>query len=195
MYLYKTLVSFLVALSLIAGCANAAQQPEDIRNACDGLASATYGLKDLVLSMNSTSKSGNMKDVYNQFDTIFDQTLEEVGAMSGSAVIQQQDSMQIVYEAFSNFVESLFELMDALTQRAQTFVNMDQYSKYGIPSEIRALSGVVDSYFFNLIAIFPSNTSYNPQASDQKGQVDNHFQQAIDAFHAIQGNPQLTVPL
>lgn len=61
MYLYKTLVSFLVALSLIAGCANAAQQPTDIRNACDGLASATYGLKDLVLSMNSTSKSGNLK--------------------------------------------------------------------------------------------------------------------------------------
>ncbi|KKA19191.1 Uncharacterized protein T310_6842 [Rasamsonia emersonii CBS 393.64] len=166
MYLYKTLVSFLVALSLIAGCANAAQQPEDIRNACDGLASATYGLKDLVLSMNSTSKSGNMKDVYNQFDTIFDQTLEEVGAMSGSAVIQQQDSMQIVYEAFSNFL-------------------------------VRAVTDTVtlQSYFFNLIAIFPSNTSYNPQASDQKGQVDNHFQQAIDAFHAIQGNPQLTVPL
>lgn len=45
---------------------------------------------------------------------------------------------------FDQFVESLFELMDALTQRAQTFVNMDQYSKYGIPSEIRALSGVVD---------------------------------------------------
>lgn len=112
--------------------------------------------------------------MYNQFDTIFDQVLEEVGAMSGSAVIQQEDSMQIVYEAFSNvsrpveiiprnalrwlqqqdanfcqFVESIFELMDALTQRAKTFVNMDEYSKYGIPSEIRALSGVVDVRLLN----------------------------------------------
>jgi hypothetical protein len=58
MYLYNTFISFLVALSVIAGSANAAQQPADISNSCNELATAAFTLKGLVLQMNSTANSG-----------------------------------------------------------------------------------------------------------------------------------------
>jgi hypothetical protein len=37
--------------------------------------------------------------------------------------------------------------------------------------------------FFNVVAIFPSNTSFAFQTANQKNQVDTHFKQAIAAIH------------
>lgn len=60
MYLYNTFVSFLIALSLTVGLTHAAQQPADIANSCNELASQTFTLKNLVIQINSTSNAGPM---------------------------------------------------------------------------------------------------------------------------------------
>jgi hypothetical protein len=38
------------------------------------------------------------------------------------------------------------------------------------------------AYFYNIIGLFPANSSYNFQANNQKAQVDTHFFQAVWAF-------------
>jgi hypothetical protein len=73
--------------------------------------------------------------------------------------------------------------MDGITASASTFVSLDAQNEFRIPCAIRELSGVVDSFFFNVIALFPSNTSFAFQTANQKGQVDTHFLQAIAAIH------------
>jgi hypothetical protein len=44
------------------------------------------------------------------------------------------------------------------------------------------------AYFYNIIGLFASNSSYDSEANGQKGRVDAHFQQAITAFHRGNGN-------
>jgi hypothetical protein len=38
------------------------------------------------------------------------------------------------------------------------------------------------AYFYNIIGLFPANSSYNAQANNQKAQVDTHCFQAVWAF-------------
>lgn len=44
----------------------------------------------------------SVQDVYNQFDSLHGKVLDNVNFMTGSAVIQDANSQQLVYEAFSN---------------------------------------------------------------------------------------------
>ncbi|GLI75539.1 hypothetical protein PoHVEF18_003796 [Penicillium ochrochloron] len=42
--------------------------------------------------------------------------------------------------------------------------------------------GYSNAYFYNIIGLFPGNSSYNAQANNQKAQVDTHCFQAVWAF-------------
>ncbi|EKG16139.1 hypothetical protein MPH_06576 [Macrophomina phaseolina MS6] len=77
----------------------------------------------------------------------------------------------------------MFELMDALSTSAETFVALDDQNEFRVPASIREVGGVVDAWMFNMISLFPSNSSYADQAANQKNQVDSHFRRSIAAYH------------
>ncbi|KAL2010899.1 hypothetical protein VTN00DRAFT_3617 [Thermoascus crustaceus] len=186
MSLNPTLLSiFLFALSLLSGRAQAAMDPVEIQHSCNSLATSTFVLKDLILLMDSTSNSGPMIDVCNEFGALFDNVVANIGFVTGSVPMLQLADQQIAYEGYSNFVQSLVELMDAVTQGAQTLIDDDDDNELRIQAEIRALSGVVDAYFYNIISLFPKNTAYRAMASTQKGHVDRHFRRALHSFHLL----------
>ncbi|KAF1989923.1 hypothetical protein K402DRAFT_410560 [Aulographum hederae CBS 113979] len=105
--------------------------------------------------------------------------------MMGTDVMSVQIDQQLTYEAYSYYVQGLFELLDGLSLSAQVFVDLDKQNEFRIPAAVREVSGVVDAYFFNLINLFPANSSYSSQAANQKSQVDTHFRQAVHAFHLV----------
>lgn len=95
--------------------------------------------------------------------------------------------------------------MDALSSSAAQLESINQTTKNKVPSEIRILQTAVDvsflinsllrskeiadeiltpykAYFYNIIGLFPANSSYNAQANNQKAQVDTHCFQAVWAF-------------
>jgi len=172
-----------VVLALTSTITIATMQPNDMRNAAISLARMSFDLKDLIMQMNVSQHAGNMQDMYDEFDDLFDSTLSSIQLLPGSAVIPTQPDQQAVYEAYSYFVQGLFELMDALASSASTFTRLDKQSEFRVPATVRQLGGVVDAYLFNMIAVFPANTSYEAQASNQKTQVDTHIRRAVHAFH------------
>ncbi|KAI9838961.1 MAG: hypothetical protein M1819_004169 [Sarea resinae] len=185
MHAYAFLFTIVAALMAFISQAQATMRPTDIENTANALAHQAFTLKDLVKTINSTENAGPLPDVFEEFDNLFDAILADIDLMGNTAIIDNGDDQQEVYEAFSFLVQGLFELMDALTGSAQVFINLDPHNQYKIPAAVKILGGVVDAYFFNMIDLFPSNTSYDPQASNQKGQVDTHFDQAVDAFHLV----------
>jgi hypothetical protein len=66
----------------------AAASPSDIANAVNSLASETFSLRDYVSSVASSSNSGGIQGIYDQFDDIHDHTLSDIGFTSGTPVIQ-----------------------------------------------------------------------------------------------------------
>ncbi|PWY66368.1 hypothetical protein BO94DRAFT_540653 [Aspergillus sclerotioniger CBS 115572] len=114
--------------------------------------------------------------------------LTDVSFMTNTPVITDQAEEQDVYEGYSNFVQSLLELMDAFSTSATLLESIDAVTKYKVPSEVRVLESAVDAYFYNIIGLFPANSSYNAQANNQKAQVDTHCFQAIWAFDLDEGN-------
>lgn len=95
--------------------------------------------------------------------------------------------------------------MDAVSSSAAQLKSINQTTKNKFPSEIRILQTAVDvsflinsslphkeiademltpykAYFYNIIGLFPANSSYNAQANNQKAQVDTHCFQAVWAF-------------
>jgi hypothetical protein len=86
------------------------------------------------------------------------------------------------------FVQGLFELMDAVTDSAPTMIEVDKQAEFRIPSAIDRLSGVGDALLFQVIAVFPTDTSYSQQSANQKSQVDSHFRHAAHAFHLATAN-------
>ncbi|KAL2222337.1 hypothetical protein M432DRAFT_221125 [Thermoascus aurantiacus ATCC 26904] len=177
--------ALLVALALHCGWARASMEPVEIQNSCNSLATSALVLKDLVLLMDSTSNSGPVFDFCKELEVMFDHVVANIGFMTGSPVIQRSTDQQIVYDGYSNFVQSLVELMDAVTKSAATLVEEDDDNEFRIVSEIRALSGVIDAYFYNLIGLFPKATSYHVLANDQKSQVDTHFRRAVHSFSLL----------
>lgn len=77
----------------------------------------------------------------------------------------------------------MFELMDALGSSATNFVAIDDQNEFRVPATIREVGGVIDAWMFNMIGLFPSNSSYSDQAANQKNQVDSHFRRGIAAYH------------
>ncbi|OKO97280.1 hypothetical protein PENSUB_10074 [Penicillium subrubescens] len=123
-----------------------------------------------------------IQDVYTEMDTMVAVVLTDVKFMTNTATITDQTEQQDVYEGYSNFVQSLLELMDAFSSSASQLKHINQETKTRVPAEIRILQSAVDAYFYNIIGLFPANSSYNAQANNQKAQVDTHCFQAVWAF-------------
>ena len=86
------------------------------------------------------------------------------------------------------FVQGLFELMDSVTEHAPVLIVLDKQAEFRIPAAVREVAGVVDALLYQVIAVFPVNTSYASQTANQKSQVDTHFRQAVHSFHLATAN-------
>ncbi|KAF3390314.1 hypothetical protein F1880_009091 [Penicillium rolfsii] len=180
--MYRLLFSLLVALCLCTGCTVAAVTPHEIANSLNELAQQGFATKNLVLEINSTADDGPLPDVYTEMDTMVTVVLTDVKFMTNTPTITDQMEEQDVYEGYSNFVQSLLELMDAFASSATQLKSINQEAKSKIPSEIRVLQSAIDAYFYNIIGLFPATSSYNAQANNQKAQLDTHCFQAVWAF-------------
>jgi len=78
--------------------------------------------------------------------------------------------------------------MDAVTNTAPTLIAIDKQAEFRIPSAIHEIAGVIDALLYQVIAVFPADTSYSQQAANQKTQVDAHFRQAVHGFHLATAN-------
>ncbi|KAJ6143012.1 hypothetical protein N7471_002465 [Penicillium samsonianum] len=180
--MYHIFFSFIVALCLGTRCAVAALTSGEIANSLNELAQQGFAVKELVLEINSTADAGPIPDIYTEIDTMVAVVLTDVKFMTNTPIITDQAEEQNVYEGYSNFVQSLLELMDALSSSAAQLKSIDQTTKNRVPSEIRILQSAIDAYFYNIIGLFPANRSYNAQANNQKAQVDTHCFHAVWAF-------------
>ncbi|RAL03719.1 uncharacterized protein BO80DRAFT_400791 [Aspergillus ibericus CBS 121593] len=187
--MHRQIFSFVIALCLCAHWAIASLTSTEIANALNELAQQGFAAKDLVLEINSTSDAGPLRDVYTEIDTIVTVVLTDISFITNTPVITEEAQEQVVYEGYSNFVQSLLELMDAFASSAGTLMSLDHVSKYKVPAEVRVLESAVDAYFYNIISLFPGNSSYNAQASNQKAQVDTHCYEAIWAFDLEEAGP------
>ncbi|CRG91447.1 hypothetical protein PISL3812_08496 [Talaromyces islandicus] len=183
MHTVPEIAALLLLSSLTLVNLTAATAPlSDIANAVNSLASETFALKDYVSSVATSSNVGGFPSIYEQLDEIHDNTLSDIGFTSGTPMIQDANDQQVGYESYSNWVQSLFELTDNLTGNAAALISLDHEVSTRMPFEIRIFSGVVNAYLFNLIGLWPTTTAYVAQASNQKNQVDAHFQKALDAY-------------
>ncbi|KAJ5892945.1 hypothetical protein N7504_009636 [Penicillium tannophilum] len=181
--MYHIFISFIVALCLGTHLAVAALTSGEIANSLNELAQQGFAAKNLVLEINSTANAGPIPDIYTEIDTMVTVVLTDVEFTVNTPIITDQAEEQDVYEGYSNFVQSLLELMDAFSSSAAQLKSINQTTRSTIPSEIRILQSAVDAYFYNIIGLFPANSSYNAQANNQKAQVDTHCFQAVWAFH------------
>ncbi|KAJ5174232.1 uncharacterized protein N7482_000109 [Penicillium canariense] len=190
--MYRPFLSVVVGLCLYTRWAVAALTSAEIANSLNELAQQGFAAKDLVLEIDSTADAGPIPDIYTEMDTMVAVVLTDVNFMTNTPIITDQAEEQDVYEGYSNFVQSLLELMDALSSSAAQLKSIDQTTKNKVPFEIRILQSAVDiademltpheAYFYNIIGLFPAYSSYNAQASNQKAQVDTHCFQAVWAF-------------
>ncbi|KAK4864390.1 hypothetical protein LT330_009917 [Penicillium expansum] len=180
--MFRSFFSFVVALCLYTQWAVAALTSGEIANSLNELAQQGFAAKALVLEINSTADAGPIPDIYTEIDTMVTVILTNVNFMTNTPIIAGQTEQQDVYEGYSNFVQSLLELMDAFSSSAAKLKSINQTTKTKVPSEIRILQSAVDAYFYNIIGLFPATSSYNAQANNQKAQVDTHCYQAVWAF-------------
>ncbi|KAJ5517948.1 hypothetical protein N7453_000370 [Penicillium expansum] len=180
--MFRSFFSFVVALCLYTQWAVAALTSGEIANSLNELAQQGFAAKALVLEINSTADAGPIPDIYTEIDTMVTVILTNVNFMTNTPIIAGQTEQQDVYEGYSNFVQSLLELMDAFSSSAAKLKSINQTTKTKVPSEIRILQSAVDAYFYNIIGLFPATSSYNAQANNQKAQVDTHCYEAVWAF-------------
>ncbi|KAJ5608615.1 hypothetical protein N7537_005234 [Penicillium hordei] len=179
--MHRLFFSFM-ALCLYTHWAVAALTSGEIANSLNELAQQGFAAKDLVLEINSTADAGPIPDIYTKMDTMVAVVLTDVNFMTNTPIITDQAEEQDVYEGYSNFVQSLLELMGALSSSAAQLKSINETTMNKVPSEIRILQTAIDAYFYNVIGLFPANSSYNAQANNQKAQVDTHCFQAVWAF-------------
>ncbi|KZF23950.1 hypothetical protein L228DRAFT_236931 [Xylona heveae TC161] len=206
---YGFFFALLAAIMACIGFSQAKMQPSDVENTCNALASQTFTLKNLVNTIHSQNNPGPLEDVYEEFDGLFDTILADIELLGNTPIIQDPNSEQTVYEAYSNFIQAVFELTDDLSSAASVFIQLDPHNEYKIPYAIRIFSGVVDvsvllsavdcktrrhlvnmngstqAYLFNMISLFPRGSAYDAQANNQKGQVDSHFDSAVSSYHLV----------
>ncbi|KAF4310780.1 hypothetical protein GTA08_BOTSDO13704 [Botryosphaeria dothidea] len=180
----KYAASIISAFGLLGGVAFATMSPANLQDTANSLARQAFDVKDLVLQINTSKNSGPMQDVFEEMDDLYDTVLANIQLVVGSAALtEESQDVQLVYEAYSYLVQGMFELMDALSTAAETFVSLDDQNEFRVPASIREVGGVVDAWMFNMISLFPSNSSYADQSANQKNQVDSHFRRSIAAYH------------
>ncbi|KAK7728103.1 hypothetical protein SLS57_002573 [Botryosphaeria dothidea] len=172
------------AVGLLAGAVMATMTPANLQDTANSLAFQAFDAKDLVLTINSTLNAGPMQDVFEEMDDLYTTVLANIQLVVGSKTLtKDSEDVQLVYEAYSYLVQGMFELMDALGGSATNFVALDKQNEFRVPAAIREVGGVIDAWMFNMISLFPSNSSYADQAANQKNQVDSHFRRSIAAYH------------
>ncbi|GAB1317884.1 hypothetical protein MFIFM68171_08094 [Madurella fahalii] len=168
--------------------ANAAMSPPEITVACNSLARMAFDLKDLINVVALKRNPGPFQDILDEFNDISDSCLSNISVMIRSSIVTDQSDQQLIYEAYSNFVQGLFELMDAVTESAPALIVLDKQAEFRIPAAVREIAGVVDALLLQVMAVFPTDTSYSQQTANQKSQVDTHFRQAVHSFHLATAN-------
>ncbi|KAL2134917.1 hypothetical protein VTI74DRAFT_10409 [Chaetomium olivicolor] len=166
----------------------AAMSPSEITLTCNGLARMAFDLKDLVNVVATKRNPGPFQDILDEFSDISDSCLSNISVMIRSSIVTDQHDQQLIYESYSNFVQGLFELMDAVTESAPVLIVLDKQAEFRVPAAVREMAGVVDSLLMQVMAVFPTNASYAQQAANQKSQVDTHFRQAVHSFHIATAN-------
>lgn len=78
--------------------------------------------------------------------------------------------------------------MDSVSETAPTLIQLDKQAEFRIPAAVHEVAGVVDALLYQVMAVFPTGTSYAQQAANQKSQADTHFRQAVHAFHLATAN-------
>jgi hypothetical protein len=78
--------------------------------------------------------------------------------------------------------------MDAVTDSAPVLIAIDKQAEFRVPAAVREIAGVVDCLLMQVMAVFPTNTSYSQQTANQKSQVDTHFRQTVHSFHLATAN-------
>jgi hypothetical protein len=78
--------------------------------------------------------------------------------------------------------------MDAVSESAPVLIVLDKQAEFRVPAAVREIAGVVDALLMQVMAVFPTNTSYSQQAANQKAQVDTHFRAAVYSFRLATAN-------
>jgi hypothetical protein len=89
-------------------------------------------------------------------------------------------------------VQGVFELMDAITASAADLITVDKQAEFRIPAAVREMAGVTDALLYQVMAVFPTTSSYSQQAMNQMAQVDTHFRMSVHSIHlatASTGSP------
>ncbi|KAF9631150.1 hypothetical protein BFW01_g2012 [Lasiodiplodia theobromae] len=180
----KFAATVIPAIGLIGSAVLATMSPANLQDTGNSLARQAFDIKDLVLAINSTMNSGPMQDVFEEIDDMYEAVLANIQLIIGTKTLtQESQDVQLVYEAYSYLAQGMFELMDALGSSATNFIAMDDQNEFRVPASIREVGGVVDAWMFNMIGLFPANSSYSDEAANQKNQVDSHFRRAIASYH------------
>lgn len=178
----------LVLFGLMVSLTGAALSAPEISLACNSLARMSFDLKDLVNLVALKRNPGPFQDILDEFSDISESCLSNISVLIRSSVVTEQADQQLVYEAYSNFVQGLFELMDAVSESAPVLIVLDKQAEFRVPAAVREMAGVVDSLLMQVIAVFPTNTSYSQQTANQMSQVDTHFRQTVHSFHIATAN-------
>ncbi|KAK0637853.1 Dentin sialophosphoprotein [Lasiodiplodia hormozganensis] len=180
----KFAATVIPAIGLIGSAVLATMSPANLQDTGNSLARQAFDIKDLVLAINSTMNAGPMQDVFEEIDDMYEAVLANIQLIIGTKTLtQESQDVQLVYEAYSYLAQGMFELMDALGSSATNFIAMDDQNEFRVPASIREVGGVVDAWMFNMIGLFPANSSYSDEAANQKNQVDSHFRRAIASYH------------
>ncbi|GME60269.1 uncharacterized protein LTHEOB_114 [Neofusicoccum parvum] len=180
----KLSTAIFSAIGLLGGAAIATMSPANLQDTSNALARQAFDVKDLVVTISATQSAALMKDVFDEMDDLYETVLANIQLVIGSAALtEESQDVQLVYEAYSYLVQGMFELMDTLGSSATNFIAADEQNEFRVPASIREVGGVIDAWMFNMIGLFPSNTSYADEAANQKNQVDSHFRHSIAAYH------------
>ncbi|KAL1638914.1 hypothetical protein SLS58_008499 [Diplodia intermedia] len=180
----KFATTIATAIGLIGSTALATMSPANLQDTGNSLARQAFDIKDLVLAINSTMNAGPMQDVFEEIDDMYEAVLANIQLIIGTSTLtEESQDVQLVYEAYSYLAQAMFELMDGLGGSASNFITMDNQNEFRVPASVREVGGVVDAWMFNMIGLFPANSSYADEAANQKNQVDTHFRRAIAAYH------------
>jgi len=186
---------FWTLLTVAVSLVNATQTVYDIAAALESLAFKSYAVRPVVQTFTQHNAAltligeGPVVSSNSLIDEMITTIIANIAAMEFTGNFTDQNSEFALAQSYSDFVQGTLELCDAYTAAAATVKVTDSLTANKVYQNVQRLGNVVDAYFFNVIAIMPTN----PDAVTQKNRVDQHFAQAWAAWTAIQ-KPMTTVP-
>lgn len=143
MLLYTYLSTFISVIALMATQAHATMKPSEIQSTCNGLATAAFGLKDLVLVINSTSNAGPMQVQFLLFYRLLvlasfsyqvtHRRVQNCGLTSGGGV-------KDVFEEFRDLFDNVLADIGLMTGSPKITLATDQQTTYEAFSNVCHIS-------------------------------------------------------